>query len=425
MADLDCKKPKRCEPEPAQAPVPCSEPFDLCVGDRTLKWDGFCPTVERTRNTPDGTYTSVTVVDGCIVDYGYADEPTYTPPYCSPNPTPCQIGGDGSTGGFTISSSANNSLVNTTNGLFARTYIRGAGGVEVTGTGTSDNPYIVAANASGGGSVVVGRNGVDSETSSNGVNYVGLETINGVKGVYNGVGEITIDGFGRVTAIEPIDDDIVVAGAGLTSANDGGKITISHPAQQVDTSIAAGAYVLTISDTGHITGTERAVTLDSGVYNLGVYNVGINEYGGIYSIEQRSDVLPSAGSFTTADGKVFNYDISGRLVSTNSTVQSTGTNGRGLPLPLRDMLRITQNLDPSTDTSSLNVEYYGEELKVRKSAATTTLDKITVTLPSYVLTAEQVDVSGATSWELVADERVLNINAITSVPFTITVSFRG
>ena len=79
MANLECKKPKPCQPieKPKEIYPPPTEPFEQCVGDYTWKWDGTRLTRKRTRTTPDGTYTSLSLVDGCVVGYDYANEATY------------------------------------------------------------------------------------------------------------------------------------------------------------------------------------------------------------------------------------------------------------------------------------------------------------------------------------------------------------
>ena len=364
MSKLECKKPKLCEPTPEPEPVPCSPAFDLCVGDRTFKWDGFCPTVERSRHTPDGTYTSVTVVDGCIVAYGYADEATYTPPYCNPNPTSCQEVGTGTATIATVSPNVGNILTQTSNGLYAHAYIQGDGGITISGTGTVTNPYkISSATAAGGTSpvAVVGRNGVVSETSANGVTYVGLEQTGAKRGVYDVTDRFTVDGFGRIISVEPRSDDIVSAGTGLQATPAGDTVTIGHPTVMIDETMVLGAYTVNLNNSGHITHTERGINITGGVYNLGAYNVGVNAYGSVTSIEQRDDVMPGAGTFTTVDGKRLSYDLTGRLVGVESIITDGTVNPSSVPLPLRDMYKINW-FDTGGLTISYSIDAYGSPI---------------------------------------------------------------
>lgn len=417
MAYLECKKPKLCEPEPTPAPVPCSEPFYLCVGDRTLKWDGFCPTVERPRHTPDGTYTSVTVVDGCIVGYGYADEATYTPPYCNPNPSHCQEGGAGAMADVKISTSPDNTITQTSGGLFARSYVQGGNGITVGGTGTVTNPYTISLSKetnTGGTVAVVGRNGLVSETTNTGVTYVGLEE-SGVKtGVYDITDQFTVDRFGRIVSVVQRQDPLVSAGSGLEANNQGDTVQIGHPTHDIEDSMVLGAYVVGVSNTGHIISTQRAININDGVYHIGAYNVGINEYGSISSIVQRTDVMPSSGTFTTTDGKIISYDVTGRLTGiadSNTNLPNTPTSA---PMPLRDMYKVT----PPDGFGVVTKEIYGSDTQMAmKNGA------VHITLPGYVVQRSQIEVHGATSWTVEILQGVLVVDPNGSFPFT--VAFRG
>ena len=419
MADLECKKPKLCEPEPTPVPVPCSEPFDLCVGDRTLKWDGFCPTVERPRHTPDGTYTSVTVVDGCIVGYGYAYEATYTPPYCNPNPAHCQESGTGVTADIKISTSPDNTLTQTSGGLFARSYVQGGTGVTVGGTGTVTNPYTISlsqATNTGGTVAVVGRNGLVSETTNTGVTYIGLEE-SGVKtGVYDITDQFTVDRFGRIISVVQRQDPLVSAGSGLEANNQGDTVQIGHPTRDIEDNMVLGAYVVGVSNTGHIISTQRAINVNDGVYHIGAYNVGINEYGSISSIVQRTDVMPSSGTFTTTDGKIISYDVTGRLTGIAASNTNPPNVPTSAPLPLRDMYKVTS--PDGFGVVTVTKEIYGSDTQMTKKNGA-----VHITLPGYVVQRSQIAVHGATSWTVEILQGVLVVDPNGSSPFT--VAFRG
>lgn len=422
MSKLECKKPKLCEPTPEPEPVPCSPAFDLCVGDRTFKWDGFCPTVERSRHTPDGTYTSVTVVDGCIVAYGYADEATYTPPYCNPNPTSCQEVGTGTATIATVSPNVGNILTQTSNGLYAHAYIQGDGGITISGTGTVTNPYKISSATAAGGTgpvAVVGRNGVVSETSANGVTYVGLEQTGAKRGVYDVTDRFTVDEFGRIISVEPRSDDIVSAGTGLQATPAGDTVTIGHPTVMIDETMVLGAYIVNLNNSGHITHTERGINITGGVYNLGAYNVGVNAYGSVTSIEQRDDVMPGAGTFTTVDGKRLSYDLTGRLVGVESIITDGTVNPSSVPLPLRDMYKINW-FDTGGLTISYSIDAYGSPISPNIGMNRT----MTMPLPSYVIDQTQVQVNGAGSWRVIPLERLLEIRWAEHTT-SFTVAFRG
>lgn len=167
------KKNKKCNP------------FTLCVGNYTLIFDGNCPViVPRKYQIPNGTYTSITFEEGCIVGVGEAPIPQYTPQQCcgeeyfeddgnvsselfsknvAGNLAQIQNGSivvkpvwdltgnvivDGSGVAdkpykpkIKISKKNNNTLIEETDGLFANLFFKTTGTVEVKGKGTKSDPY--------------------------------------------------------------------------------------------------------------------------------------------------------------------------------------------------------------------------------------------------------------------------------------------
>lgn len=386
MSKLDCKKPKPCEPKETPKPQPCSPAFNLCVGDRTLKWDGFCPTIERTRHTPDGTYTSVTVVDGCIVGYGYSDEATYTPPYCNPNPTSCQQGAVTTNATYTISPNNDNSIVQSASGLFARTFVQGKGNIAVSGKGTAQNPYMVSFNGNSEKTAVVGENGI-THHDSGGVTYVGLLPTGVQKGMYNG---FSINEYGQIIGFSDAvsrDQSSVKAGAGLTATDDGSITTIAHEEHDIPVATVFGGFAVGLNKSGHIVQMERIATVTAGTYTVGAYKMSINEFGSITNVVQDEKVPSSAGTFTTSDNKIVSYDIAGRITDVTSLGNTPNATA---PQPVRDMYRF------SVQGTQVKKEVYGNDVSVLNI----TDKSFDVQLPSYVVSALQVQVNGAVSHSL-------------------------
>lgn len=407
MADLDCKKPKPCVPDEPEKEIypPATEPFEQCVGAYTWNWDGTRLRRYEGVKIPDGTYSQITFLDGCIVDAGTCPEPIYTPPYCSPNPTPCQ---DGQTGGDTapISPNADNSLKYLGNGLFARTYIQSASNsaISITGVGTVENPYILNADLSGTGGLktLVGRRGVQVEPNGS-MAYVELEEIYSLNRTnIDGNDELVVDKYGRVIEVNKREGGLVRAGAGLTSHDDAGVLVIEHQQYPINSPMTVGAFDLTFNETGHLTNEERKINISSGTYNLGAYDVGINSFGSITSITQRDDVLSSGGSFTSADGKSFNYDITGRIIGSSSS-GSVDTK----PMPIRGIYRITLS------SEGLEVENYGDDLEIMTQNGT-----VLITLPEWITSNSQVLIKGAVSGAI--NGRIATVNPRFSNPFTLT-----
>lgn len=384
MSKLDCKKPKPCEPTPTQKPEPCSPAFDLCVGDRILKWDGFCPTVERTRHTPDGTYTSVTVIDGCIVGYGYADEATYTPPYCNPNPTHCQV--QGTTMTYMVSPNSDNSLVDSSSGLFARTFVQGKDNIVVSGKGTVSNPYTISFSGNSEKTTVSGEAGI-THRESGGVTYVGLSPVGIKKGMYNG---FSINEYGQIIGFSNSvsrDSSPVKAGAGLTATDDGSITTIAHEEHDIPVATVFGGFAVGLNKSGHIVEMERIANVTAGTYTIGAYNISINEFGSITNVVQDKEVPNSAGTFTTSDNKLVSYNISGRITDVTSLGNTPNATA---PQPIRDMYRFTVN------GTQVRKESYGNDVSVLNI----TDKSFDIQLPSYVVSVLQVQVNGAVSHSL-------------------------
>lgn len=179
MANCGCKP---CSKELPDAKRKCKE-FSLCVGNKSLHYDGNCLYVtDRKFKIPNGTYTSITFQEGCIVGVGTAPLPVYTPQACcdeetttvvertpelkvSPetgnlavienntltvNPfwkdtTSIHVGGDGSTSkpwqAKVKLNPTSNRITTTEQGLKVELEFADSDTVTVTGDGTTENPY--------------------------------------------------------------------------------------------------------------------------------------------------------------------------------------------------------------------------------------------------------------------------------------------
>ena len=135
MANCGCKP---CKTEIPKKTKTC-KPFSICVGNHSLIWDGSCASiVKRKYQIPNGTFTSVTFEDGCIVGVGQAPIPQYTPQACCDGDTVEQVGG---TQDLTRAKGVNN-LVTITNGAISVEPMWDANGnIKVEGNGTQDKPW--------------------------------------------------------------------------------------------------------------------------------------------------------------------------------------------------------------------------------------------------------------------------------------------
>lgn len=394
----NCKLPQPCVPEEVVPPKEPTPAFDLCVGDYSLHWDGTHLTHSRKIVTPDGTYGSITLHDGCVVAYGDCEIPTYTPPYCNPNPLPCGegVGTGGGTGGgtVTVSPTAGNHLKQDPFGLFAKTYLSGGTGITVSGEGTQQRPYTVALQGNADGNsgteaTIVGSGAIDAVTR-NGVTYISLKSNGVTAGKY---GPLTINEQGVVTAIDE-------AETFLTSKNL--QVSRELTLQGIDTtqigladSSAAGTrrfggYDVTVSQGGRVTQATRVSDITGGNYKIGAYTVTLDNYGGITGIEQ--DEAPAvAGEFKTLDGRTVKYDETGRITSVDGTGRIMSVEGtqRGVTAkgPIIDVWKATYSVGGIRLST-----YWGTSLADQEDSANSTRNTLSVILPDYITRAEQVEV---------------------------------
>lgn len=401
MSILNCKKPKPCNP-PEEETKPCSPPFDVCIGDKTLHWDGSCLTLSHGEPIPDGIYDRVRVRNGCIigVDYDEPDRVIYTPPYCSPNPTPCQSTTTNTS--YRISTNVGNSLVLNASGLFARTFIEGGDNITVAGNGTQSNPYNITFNGSTGDLSIRGEDGITVEERA-GVSYVKLTDTGITPSDYHG---FTVNAKGQIIRVLDTPDKAPTGGSKDT--DDLGVVGLTT------SPVVLGGYAVAINSAGRITGLERLATITPGTYSIGAFNIELHEYGGITAITEAADVLERDGTFVTIDNKVVSYNRLGRITNVEDVSRLVDTVA---PLPIRDIYRFTvKELQVLTET-------YGTPVNVL-NVTTRSFD---VALPAYVTTSQQVDVSGAIYTRL--NDNVLTITHADGVNLptdkTVTLTLRA
>lgn len=396
----NCKLPQPCVPEkvtPAKEPTPA---FDLCVGDYSLHWDGTHLTHSRKMVTPDGTYGSITLQDGCVVAYGDCEVPTYTPPYCNPNPLPCGEGNGTGGGTVTVSPTAGNHLKQDQFGLFAKTYLSSGTGITVSGEGTQQRPYTIALQGdadgnSGTEATIIGSGAIDAVTR-NGVTYISLKSNGVAAGKY---GPLTVNEQGVITAVD--EADMFLTSKTLQVSR---ELTL----QGIDTaqlgladSEAAGThrfggYDVTVSKGGRVTRANRVSDITGGNYKIGAYTITLDNYGGITGIEQ--DEAPAeAGEFKTLDGRTVKYDETGRITSIEGVQKDVTTKG-----PIIDVWKASYGVGGSNDGTwhgiggtSLST-YWGTPLPdQREPPSDSTMveqNTLKVILPDYITRAEQVEV---------------------------------
>lgn len=395
---LKCKLPQPCTPADVSQPKQPTTPFSLCVGDYSLHWDGTHLTHTRERVTPDGTYGSVTLQDGCVMSYGDCEIPTYTPPYCNPNPIPCSEVGTGTGGSstVTVSPTSGNTLKYDTFGLFAKTYLAGGTGVTVQGDGTQQRPYTISlqgnADGNSGSEATVIGSGAVEVVERNGISYISLKKPSIDAGKY---GPFTISEYGTITAIDDnasiLSTSNLKVGKELTlNTLDGDVFLGLAPSSAQGNNYRLGGYDVNVSEGGRVTGMTRAVDLDGGTYKVGAYNITFDNFGAVTNIDQ-DDVPASAGSFKTLDGRTVTYDETGRITDVEGVAQAVTSQG-----PIHDVWVLSH----STGGRTVDGEFQGIGGKDLRSFWGNTIDALEdnnerhiarIQLPAYITRAEQVE----------------------------------
>lgn len=333
MADINCIKPTLCVPEQVEPDIypPATPEFSFCAGNQTIHWDGARLTVATTGDIADGEYGTVTVENGCVVGYGQALAPTYTPAYCNPNPAPCS---DGSSGGssYSISPAAGNIIVDSSLGIYAKSYVQGSTGITVTGVGTEANPYKISASVGSGVTKItsdnthININNTITNAPSIGINDSGITA-----GTYAG---FTIDRFGFVTAYSDDSDDVVGeirAGADITVSNIGGTYTVGHTTTQAgNTTVRLGAFDVQLSAGGHVVSTTRQTTTVAGIYAVDGWLITIDTYGAITNITEDTTVVPeSSDAIIDIIELVYNSPSNTYTIQGLGASQPTNAGGNG------------------------------------------------------------------------------------------------
>lgn len=157
MGNCNCKP---CKKEIKTKPKKRS-PFSLCVGGKTLVYDGENLTVLKGKFTiPDGTYTAITFTNGCITDVGQAPVAQYTPTMC--------CGGENTeapptSGESLVAGNGTDNLATINHGEISVTpHWKATNSNKVTGSGTINSPWGVATNIStdGGNLLTIRGNGL-------------------------------------------------------------------------------------------------------------------------------------------------------------------------------------------------------------------------------------------------------------------------
>ena len=309
--------------EVAQNDTPSCAAFDVCLGGgRSLHFDGQCFRVEGSVRIPDGWYSQVQIINGCVVDAKDSDIPVYTPAPCAPAAGPCsESGGSGGSSMPPLSPDACNLLSNSGGQLLASLHVSQGTGVTVSGCGSQNDPLRISASSSEGGSVYLQSStpsalGVTGSGTLQDAFQVGLKESPLAAGDH---GAFTTDAYGRIIGYNAAaSDDALTAlapGAGtLAEIITPGVARVNLTETGVkEGSYLLGGYTLGIDVNGRVTSATQSVTIEAGTYTFGRYDVAVNATGSITGITENADAEPLlkfVGVFRSnaGDERVFSFE---------------------------------------------------------------------------------------------------------------------
>lgn len=152
-----------CKPclKPIQKNVKTCKPFTLCVGNKSLVYDGKCLSVlDRQYKIPNGTYTSITFEEGCIIGVGLAPVPEYTPQACCEGEAPSKP--TGTDGSMTAAKGQKNLAIISNGAILVEPQWGTSKSITLTGDGTADKPWLqeIKLSKSSGNRLVVKNDGL-------------------------------------------------------------------------------------------------------------------------------------------------------------------------------------------------------------------------------------------------------------------------
>lgn len=297
MSDCTQKMQTGCNPEvlkPAaqtgHAPV-----FSACLpfGGRLFSKGGFV-NYEAPDPPDDGTYTAITIENGCIVGVGHADISMYTTAPCAP--IPCDCGG-GSSSVSISASSANLTKLDPTGAILTTLSVTAGDGIVIAGNGTSSSPFVISSNPSAASSVYIksGNSAIIVEGSGTQASPFtishAVQTARNINGMtFDRYGHLT--GYTERTTAGTINGVIGEDGINVQTDVKSGIATVglSAPLHALEGEYMLGGYNVEFDEFNRVYSIERQITVSNATYRLGRYDVNINSYGSI------TDITPLANN---------------------------------------------------------------------------------------------------------------------------------
>lgn len=275
-------------PAPSK-PVECPT-WEVCLpfGGR-LYSNGGCVNYDPGNPPPDGVYSKITIVNGCIVSAELADIPVYTPTPCAVVPAPCD--GEGGASAEPSPTVGNLFQYDASGRPLVRLTVRAGDGISVTGNGTTSDPLVITNTREESENIVIQGTGQITVTGAGTVDDpYRIAHASHTGGTYGG---FTFDAQGHLTGYTPAGSQAfvtgIIAGDGMKVESDP-KTGISTVALADPATVLTGKFPLGGFDVelfrNRIVNATKTIDIPPGVYEFGEYSVTLNAEGSITSISK-------------------------------------------------------------------------------------------------------------------------------------------
>lgn len=341
--------------------------WDVCLpfGGRLYSRDG-CVQYEGSGTAPaDGVYDRLTVQGGCITGVSGQEVASYQPRPCTE--TPCDCGG-GEGGDASVSDDPANLITEDLDGsLLAKLFVTGAGGITVSGAGTSASPLRIQAGAqTARGFVASGNTGITVTGSGTQASPYAVSHKAGTGPANQTIAGMRFDEYGHLSSYTAPSSAGTVNGIvgrnGVKSETDTSTgiavVELQEIAEAGTGTWRFGGFDATVDDYGRITAVDQMTSITGGERYFGAQLVTLTDSGSI------ADVVD-----TTADRTVVYHKASTRFTGSSASITFTTAlvGSFRITLHAASVTSATVSVDGTTVTTDVGAGWAGALTNARYS----------------------------------------------------------
>lgn len=287
MADQYVPYPLPPCPDPPvePAPQPCAD-WSICLpfGGRLASRNG-CVYAEQGNPPADGVYGKIVIANGCIAGVGPVEACVDNIGVCASTPAACSGASAASVEPVAYAAAPVN----------VQCIIHGGDGIQITGSGTDDDPFIISALA------IEVKTYAISETDAIAVRgsgtYANPLAFAHKLGQQANVNGMVFDRYGHLVDVSEVVNrtgiEGVIGGVGIDVQRDYDNrvvtVSTSKPVRPRGGVYDIGGWKVTLDEYNRVFEIERQIELPGATYPLGVFDVGISSTGSIASIAQNGN----------------------------------------------------------------------------------------------------------------------------------------